>query len=247
MNYLIFDTETISIDKPYCYNIGYVIINENGKTLVEKDFIVEQIWHNAPLFASAYYANKRSIYIGRMKSKKTRMNKYGFICREMKRDIEKYEVKIAYAYNSSFDERVFNFNSNWFNCINPIEDIKVSDIRGFALEYLVKDEYQNFCEENELFTESGNYSTTAESMFRFISNNLDFIEEHTALADSQIEKDILMKCIKLGASFEDDYKAKKSIVRNVKRTLHLNHNDKDYYFDYNRIRMSKDKTELVLK
>ena len=25
MNILVFDTETISVDKPFCYNIGYAI------------------------------------------------------------------------------------------------------------------------------------------------------------------------------------------------------------------------------
>lgn len=36
MNYVVFDTETTSLDKPFCYNIGYSIRNENNQILAEK-------------------------------------------------------------------------------------------------------------------------------------------------------------------------------------------------------------------
>ena len=59
MNYVVFDTETTSLNKPFTYNIGYIILNEGGSVLVKKDFVVEQIWHNLPLFSTAYYSEKR--------------------------------------------------------------------------------------------------------------------------------------------------------------------------------------------
>ena len=91
MNFVVFDTETTSLDKPFCYNIGYVIMNDSGMKLVKKDFVVEQIWHNLPLFSTAYYAEKRPIYVKAMKARKTVMDKFGYICREMIRDFEKYD------------------------------------------------------------------------------------------------------------------------------------------------------------
>ena len=44
MNILVFDTETAgSLNKPFCYNIGYVIANTDTKEiLLKKDFVVEQ-------------------------------------------------------------------------------------------------------------------------------------------------------------------------------------------------------------
>lgn len=246
-NFMVFDTETTSIDKPFCYNIGYVIANEN-ETLVRKSFVVEQIWHNLPLFNTAYYACKRPLYISAMKARKTVLDKFGYICREMARDIKQYNIKFAFAYNSPFDEKVFNFNCDWFKCLNPFDTVIIKDIRAFAHKYIVNEDYMQFCELNEQFTDSGNYSTTAETMFRYIANDIDFIEDHTALSDSIIELEILRKCLRAGASLDESLVAKRSIERKVEKTLHIQTAEKeDFYFDYSMIRINKAKTEIKLK
>lgn len=246
-NFMVFDTETTSIDKPFCYNIGYIIANEN-ETLVRKSFVVEQIWHNLPLFNTAYYAEKRPLYISAMKARKTVLDKFGYICREMARDIKQYNVKFAFAYNSPFDEKVFNFNCDWFKCLNPFDTVIIKDIRAFAHKYIVNEDYMQFCELNEQFTDSGNYSTTAETMFRYIASDIDFIEDHTALSDSIIELEILRKCLRAGASLDESLVAKRSIERRVEKTLHIQTAEKeDFYFDYSMIRINKAKTEIKLK
>ena len=55
-NVIIFDTETISLNKSFIYNIGYVICDPDGKVLLQRDMVIRQIYDNAPLFATAYYA-----------------------------------------------------------------------------------------------------------------------------------------------------------------------------------------------
>jgi len=188
----IFDTETTSIDKPFCYNIGYIIVDiENDEVLLHRDFVVEQIWYNLPLFQSAYYAEKRPLYVNRLKARRASLDKFGYICAQMRRDFRKYEVEAAYAFNSDFDERVFGFNCDWYKCVNPFESIPVYDIRAYAVNHIAStQEYKDFCESHSLFTENGNYSTTAESFFKFLRDE-NFVEEHTALADSICEYEIL--------------------------------------------------------
>lgn len=249
MNICVFDTETTDIKKPFCYNIGYVIVStETKQVLVSKDFVVEQVWHNPMLFTTAYYADKRPLYIDAMRAHRTIMDKFGYICREMARDFVAFNVTDAYAYNSDFDERVFQYNCDWFKCINPFDNITIHDIRGFAHKFLVNDDYLAFCEQNEYFTESGNYSTTAETMFRYVSHNNDFIEEHTALADAVIEKDILFACANDDAVLSSSPKARVSIERKQERELHIRTAEQtDYYFKYNSIRISKDRTDIKLK
>ena len=252
MNIVVFDTETTSLDKPFCYNIGYAIFSENGDKLLEKDFVVEQIWHNIPLFSSAYYADKRPIYVKAMKARKTIMNKFGYICREMARDFKNYEISVAYAYNSSFDERVFEFNCDWFKCINPFDNVNVIDIRGNVHKYLINDEYKTFCNSHNFYTESGCYSSTAENIYRFITNDIEWNEDHTALSDSLIEGEILFQTIKKGAELGESYPARRSLGRpHIKKTLVITDKtekgNNTYTFNYEEIRINKDKTQIILK
>ena len=249
MNICVFDTETTSLDKPFCYNIGYVIINtENWQTLCRRSFVVEQIWHNLPLFSSAYYANKRPIYVNEMKSRMTLMDKFGYICQKMIRDFLNYEVSIAFAFNASFDEKVFDFNCDWYKCRNPFDNIKIKDIRGFAHNFIVDEQFKDFCDKYEYYTETGNYSTTAETFYRYLTDNIDFIEDHTALSDSIIEAEILGECVLRGADIINrDFVAFRSIEKDIEKTLLVQTSDNEYYFNYRKIRINKERTKIVLK
>ena len=178
---VVFDTETTSLEKPFVYNIGYVIYDtEENRKLVEHDFVVEQIWHNRELFTTAYYADKREGYVADMRARKVRMEKLGYITQFMAREFKDLEVEAAFAYNSPFDDKVFKYNCDWFKIINPFDNIPIYDIRGYVFRKIAyTNEYKEFCDKNEYFTDSGNYSTTAEVVYRFLTQNTDFIEDHS--------------------------------------------------------------------
>lgn len=234
MKVMIFDTETTDLNKCFCYNIGYVIADtETQEILTKKEFVVEQIWHNLPLFSTAYYADKRQIYVNSMRAKKVKMEKFGNICQAMIRDIKAFEVTSAYAYNSPFDEKVFNFNCDWFKCINPFDTIPIFDIRGYVHNSLISENYKAFCEENELFTEGGNYSTSAETVYKYITNDIDFIESHTALDDAVIETSILFASVNNNNNLEYSvaYPVQRTIPREVKKTLTIDYKGKQTTFD----------------
>lgn len=252
MKIVIFDTETTSLEKPFCYNIGYNIVDtEKGfESLVKKDFVIQQVWHNPMLFATAYYAEKRAIYVSDMRARRTRMDKYGYIMQEMNRDFRKHEVQFAFAYNSPFDEKVIQFNSDWYKCINPFDTIPILDIRGYAHVFLCDNRFKIFCEKHERFTPTGNYSTTAETMFQYIMDNPDFIEDHTALSDSIIETEILKKCVTLGAVIGENYPTMRSIEREIIKELIIKMNGKvifDTLFKKMTKRVKENITTISLK
>lgn len=207
MSRIVLDTETTgSLNKPFAYDISYEVINDDGIGIAEKHFVVEQTWHNLPLFETAYYKEKRPKYIALMRAHKAEMKKYGHIMQELKRDIKKYDVKAVYAYNSSFDDNVISFNCDWYKCENPLDTVPVYDIMGYAGQFITNTEkYKAFCEQYNLFTDTGNYSQTAESVYRFITGQTDFEEAHIGIMDCYIEADILYECFRRGASPETEY------------------------------------------
>lgn len=214
---LVFDTETTDLSKCFCYDVGYLIFENDTGTVVErKHFIIEQIWHNLPLFQTAYYADKRPLYIPLMRSRKAILEKWGYVMQEMIRDIKRYEITDAYAYNSDFDEKVFNFNCDWFKTQNPFDTVAIHDIWGYASEIITnKKEYKDFCEANSRFTENGNYSGNAETVYQFLTKSPAFVEAHMGIFDADIEADILRECIKMGLNLGKDYKVVKILPRPV--------------------------------
>ncbi len=215
MNILVFDTETTSLDKPFCYDLGYVIIDvDSGNIIKQAHYIIEQNWHNLPLFESAYYKEKRPLYVQLMRAKKAQLVKWGYATQTLARDIKNYEISSAYAYNSDFDDKVFTFNCDWFKTINPLENVGIYDIWGYASEFITNnDNYISFCEEHERFTDTGNYKGSAEVVYQYITSNSDFVEAHMGLYDSQIEASILLWCLANGAELETNYKVKKVLPR----------------------------------
>ena len=70
------------------------------------------------------------------------------------------------------------------------------------IKYKNDQKYGEFCYNNDFLTKRGKRRYTAEILYRFLTNNLDFVEEHTGLEDAEIEAQILMDCLK-SMSIED--------------------------------------------
>ena len=233
MAHMVFDTETTGLDKPFCYDVGYAIYDEKiDVPLVRRHFVIEQVWHNLPLFESAYYHDKRPLYINLMRSKKAVMDKWGYVMLAMKRDIREYNVTAAYAYNADFDDKVFTFNCDWFKCNNPLENIPIFDIWGYVSQFISNSkEYQAFCEANQYFTDTGNYKASAEVVFRYLMQDISFEEAHMGLKDVEIEAQILHHCFDIGAEKETEYKVVKVLPRLIEKPFTVKVNGEIVYKD----------------
>ena len=70
-------------------------------------------------------------------------------------------------------------------------------IWNLACETILQDKgYKEFCKNNGYITQAGNYLTNAETTYKYITKKLNFKEDHTALSDVLIEKEILEYIIK---------------------------------------------------
>lgn len=80
------------------------------------------------------------------------------------------------------------------------EKYPMIDIWGVACKYLLNNnKYKNMCLKENKISNSGLYFTTnAEVAMQYLSQRFDFIEDHTALSDAEIETEILFYCLKRG-------------------------------------------------
>lgn len=234
MNILVFDTETVDVEHAFCYNVGYTIVNiETREKLLKRDYVIEQVWENKMLFSTSYYAEKKQLYINALRGRKASIKHWGHTMQRMIKDIQDYNVEFAYAFNSPFDVRVFDFNSEWFKTSNALDYVKTIDIRGLINKLLFSDEYKAFCEENGFYTESGNYSGNAETLTKFIRQDIDFVEDHTALSDSLIEADIILYMIdKYGVDITQEGKVYATVPRETEREMVIVHNGVEHKFTY---------------
>ena len=213
------DTETCNIvatDKVtpgnnLTYNIGFHYMEPaTGKVLAEKSYIVEEIFFGeAERMKTAYYADKIPGYLSGIHSGEYIVKSFFEIMNELVHDCEKYGVTAIVAHNARFDVDALNTTARWLTGLNYIralpQNIEIWDSMKMARDiFLPRPSYRKFCEENGYMTKHATPRprVNAETLYRFISNNLDFEEEHTALSDCRIEAEIILACYRAHKHFE---------------------------------------------
>lgn len=199
--YLVIDTETAnSIGQPLPYDIGYAVCDRFGHIVLERSFVVAEIFlDHKEMMKSAYFAEKIPHYWEDIKNGTREIKSIFNIRKQIKEDMKKYRIKKVGAYNMAFDKRALN---------NVIRYCSKSLIRWFfpfgteffciwsmACQVLLNStSYIKFALQNGLESEAGNIQTSAEACYKFLTNSVDFTEEHTGLEDVRIEIDIMAKC-----------------------------------------------------
>lgn len=204
MSYIILDCETAPLvkfpdkkphpDHSLVYDFGYLVVDEHNVILEQRSFIIAETFFKHDIMNSAFYRNKLSLYDKR--------DAISFIeaWNVFNSDIIKYKVKNVWAYNCAFDQlaldATISYYSNGFIQEFIPTGCRWRDIWSYANCITRRTKFVKFCAKNNLFTSRGNPSTTAETLYRFISNDNNFTKAHTALADAIIEHKILVKCFK---------------------------------------------------
>ena len=205
--FLVIDTETTnSIDDPFAYDVGFAVVRANGEVLETHSYVVADIFLDKDLMASAYFADKIPQYWEEIKSGKRILRRYKTIKSILRDVVAQYGIRYVVAHNASFDYRSLNYTqrlltSSKYRYFLPW-GVQMWDTLKMARECLGKnEEYRQFCIDNGYTygkEENPQLRFTAEIIYRFLTGNLDFMEEHTGLEDVLIEKDILVYCIANG-------------------------------------------------
>lgn len=200
--FLVIDTETTnSITDPICYDIGFAVIDKEGAVYEAHSYAIADIILDNELMTSAYFAEKIPSYWEEIKNGKRELRRFRTVQCIVSDVIQQYDIKIVVAHNARFDYRSLNLTqrfitSSRFRFFFPY-GIKIWDTLKMAKEVLKgSNQYRKFCTENGYLTKTKQNKFTAEILYRFLTNNTDFTEVHTALRDVLIEKEIFAYCMR---------------------------------------------------
>lgn len=226
----------IAIAKPLIYDLAWVIAHRDGTIVEKKQFLIAETFAVPSVFNTAYYKEKRPLYLEMIRKGEIAVLPWEAVMREFIADLE--TVDYVGAFNSMFDfckaipftelyiNKLYSDDyydwektqrricSNIVNSLpsrrNPDFDEKsfhfrdreypLFDIWGMACDRLLnRVAYKNLCLDLGMITNSGDFfKTSAESSYRYLREEYDFDEAHTALADAEIEAYILSKILHYG-------------------------------------------------
>ena len=201
--YIVFDTETANgLDDPIVYDIGGAVVDKKGNVYETFSFVIFEVFcEMKDLMQSAYYAEKIPMYEKQIANGERKIVKYSTAKKYINELAKKYNIKAMVAHNARFDYRsttktqryLTKSKYRWFIPYG----VELWDTMKMANDTICKQtHYKEFCYNNGYLTKNGRVRKTAEILYRYISGEHDFVEEHTGLADVMIEKEIFAHCIR---------------------------------------------------
>lgn len=209
MKVIVLDTETTnSIEEPIAYDMGWAVVNlETEEVLKTESYAIAEIFLDKELMACAFFADKIPSYWEEIKNGARKLARLSTIRRTLVEDCKTYGVKEVYAHNAIFDNRSCNLTQRYITSSKYRYFFPYGIVIKDSLKYskaVLKDnkEYNDFCNINNYHTKNNQNRYTAEIIYRFLTNNNSFIEEHKGIDDVMIEKDIVLYCKKHLPNFD---------------------------------------------
>lgn len=203
MKVIMLDTETTNdIECPLCYDLGFSVVDlDEGEVIERHSYVVADVFCDKELMATAYFIDKVPQYWVDIKNGTRMLRRWATIRAIIKEVMIQYDIDTVVAHNARFDytstatTQRYLTSSKW-RYFFPYGTKFVCTLK-MAREIFGKDnEYIAFCEEHEFLTTYKKPKLTAEVIYRYLTNDVEFVESHTGLEDVEIETVILLECIK---------------------------------------------------
>ena len=207
--FFIFDTETQGIEKKLIYDIAWNIVNRRGEILCNRNFLVREVITNPTIMCDAFYHRKiYTDYLNMLDNgENSIIRDWSEIASQIRDDVKTFGVNIFSAYNLGFDAGAMRETAAYCNAGYTLEDKpEILDLWLFAcLNLFTQKDYRRIASALGWKSDAGNFRTTAEHAYRYITGDWNFAESHTAHDDTQIETHI----------FEDLMRNKRKIPYNI--------------------------------
>ena len=182
------------------YDLGWVVTDKRGKVYKTRSFVNADIFlDEKELMKSAYYGRKIPEYWKDIKSGKRTLTSFYNIRKALLEDIAEYDVTQLFAHNMRFDYGALTNTQRWltkskYRYFFP-KNVEICDTLKMARQVVANTPtYKKFCQDNGYMTKNNQVRLTAEILYRYITRDEDFEEEHKGLDDCLIEKEILAYC-----------------------------------------------------
>lgn len=198
---LMLDTETANdIDCPLVYDVGYQVFSLNDGVKCERSFVNADIFDDEELMSTAYFQEKIPQYIKDIADGKRKLAPWAYIKKVIASDCKKYGVKYACAHNAAFDNRALNVTQRYQTTSKhryflPFGTTWLCTLKMCRQILKNNDSFGEFCYNNNYLTKRGGRRYTAEIIYRWLTDNTNFVESHTGLEDVKIERKIFEFCI----------------------------------------------------
>ena len=204
MKVMMLDTETTNeLDCPICYDIGFSVVDlDEGEVIERHSYVVADVFCDKELMSSAYFIDKVPQYWTDIKNGTRMLRRWATIKHIVADVMAQYGIDTVVAHNARFDyistatTQRYLTSSKWRHFF-PYGTKFVCTLKMARQIFGKDDDYIAFCKEHEYLTTYKKPKFTAEVIYRYLTNDLDFEESHTGLEDVEIETVILLKCIKI--------------------------------------------------
>ena len=207
--FIVIDTEAVNDGKPNAnnlganalvYDIGLVVADRAGNVYDRFSIVNTDVFYNDKLMKTAYYNDKLTQYhegIGEFWEPMSWLQ----IVNLMRDLVMDYGVRDIWAYNVNYDQASTNYTtekaSNGFKRFFAPYGTRYRDIWDYAGSTLcATKKYVEWCINNGFVSASGNPSTSADTVGKYLRGSLEYSEKHTALSDAEDELKILIAAIK---------------------------------------------------
>lgn len=185
------------------YDLGFTVADKQGNVYAKRSFAIKEIFDWKELMDTAYYKNKLPKYYEKIKKGEMKKVSIWEARKSIKSAMEYFNITEVYAFNANFDYTTLNNTvrylsgsaCRWFFKYGT----KICDIWHIACQTLG---LQKTFQWENVRNANGNLITNAERMYAYLSQDFDFEEEHTGLADALIETQILARCFKTHKSID---------------------------------------------
>lgn len=193
-NIMILDVETNHEQK--VFDLSFLIGDLYGNILLTRQYVIVEVYPE-----QLFWEEKRPDYekVLADKSHPARMATVADAFESMGKIIDIFNIKTVYAYNASFDTRTLNNLAKEFKVDNPLNNLEIDCLWFWSVQTLFQQKsFYKWADKNFEYTmtEKGNYKTSAEMAYAYITKEPHFEEVHRGIEDCFIEYQIFLHCRK---------------------------------------------------